>query len=255
MNASSRFLALVAIGGAMALAACGGSDLSPVASTTVLTGDSGSVTSSGNGPGAPPAPAPSPGTGTCTNDCDGTGQGPGPGSGYGPGNGAGYGPANGNGPGNGYGPGPGPSDGFCGTACTGAVGPDPDDIATLLVEALQEEYKAQMLYRSVLQTFGAETAPFALIERAEARHVEALQMLFSRRQMPAPASTWAPGSFAPFASVPLACAAGVTAEREDAAFYTPYLQRTDLPQDVRNVFTNLQRASLENHLPAFERCQ
>ncbi len=193
MNASSRFLALVAIGGTMALAACGGSDLSPVASTTVLTGDSGSVTSSGNGPGAPPVPAPSPGTGTCTNDCDGTGQGPGPGSGYGPGNGAGYGPANGNGPGNGYGPGPGPSDGFCGNACTGAVGPDPRDIATLLVDALQEEYKAQMLYRSVLQTFGAETVPFALIEQAEARHVEALQMLFARRQMTPPASAWAPG--------------------------------------------------------------
>jgi hypothetical protein len=97
--------------------------------------------------------------------------------------------------------------------------------------------------------------PFALIEKAEARHVEALQMLFTRRQMAPPASVWAPGGFAPFASVPLACAAGVVAEREDAAFYTPYLSRTDLPQDVRNVFANLQAASLENHLPAFERCQ
>jgi hypothetical protein len=255
MKASSRFLALVAVGATMALAACGGSDLSPGASTTAITSDGGSVTSSGNGPGAPPVPAPSPGTGTCTNDCDGTGQGPGPGSGYGPGNGPGYGPANGNGPGNGYGPGPGPSDGFCGNACTGVVGPDPDDIATLLVDALQEEYKAQMLYQSVLQTFGAETAPFALIERAEARHVEALQMLFTRRQMAPLARVWAPSSFSPFRSLPLACAAGVVAEREDAAFYTPYLSRTDLPQDVRNVFTNLQAASLENHLPAFERCQ
>jgi hypothetical protein len=45
------------------------------------------------------------------------------------------------------------------------------------------------------------------------------------------------------------------AEQEDAAFYTPYLRRPDLPQDVRNVFTNLQGASLENHLPAFQRCQ
>jgi hypothetical protein len=250
MNASSRFLALVAVGGAVALAACGGSDLSPVASTPV-TSDGGSVTSSGNGPGAPMNPAPSPGTGTCTNDCDGTGQGPGSGSGYGPGNGAGYGPGNGNG----YGPGPGPSDGFCGNACTGPVGPDPVDVSTVLVEALQEEYKAQMLYRSVLQTFGAETAPFALIEQAEARHVEALQMLFTRRQMALPASVWNPGSFAPFASVPLACAAGVVAEREDADFYTPHLNRADLPQDVRNVFTNLQKASLENHLPAFERCR
>lgn len=241
MNTSSRFLALVAVGGAVGLAACGGSDLSPVASTTAITGDSGSVTSSGNGPGAPPVPAPSPGTGTCTNDCDGTGQGPGPGSG--------------NGAGNGYGPGPGPSDGFCGNACAGPVGPDPLDIAALLAEALQEEYKAQMLYRNVLQTFGGETAPFALIEQAEARHVEALQMLFTRRQMAPPASAWAPGSFAAFDSLPLACAAGVVAEREDATFYAPHLLRTDLPQDVRNVFTNLQKASLENHLPAFERCQ
>ena len=249
MQTTSRFLAFVALGGVVALAACGGSDVSPVASTTATMSDGGSVTSSGNGPGAPPSPAPSPGTGTCTSDCDGTGQGPGAGNGYGPG------PASGGGAGNGYGPGPGPADGFCGNACTGPVGPDPADVAALLVEALQEEYKAEMLYRSVLGTFGPDTLPFAVIAAAEARHVEALQTLFTRRQLAPPASVWAPSSFPPFASVPLACAAGVQAETEDAAFYTPYLQRTDLPQDVRNVFTNLQRASLENHLPAFQRCQ
>jgi len=249
MKASSRFVAFVALGGAVALAACGGSGTSPVASTPAITADSGSVTSSGNGPGGPPSSVPSPGTGTCTNDCDGTGQGPGPGAGNGSGS------ANGGGAGNGYGPGPGPSDGFCGNACTSPVGPDPADIATFLVEALQEEYQAEMLYRSVLGTFGPESAPFALIAEAEARHVEALQALFTRRQLAPSPSAWAPSSFPRFTSLPLACAAGVVAEREDAAFYTPYLQRTDLPQDVRNVFTNLQRASLENHLPAFELCQ
>jgi hypothetical protein len=97
--------------------------------------------------------------------------------------------------------------------------------------------------------------PFTLIAQAEARHVEALQRLFTRRERVAPASAWAPSSFAPFTSVALACAAGVVAEREDAAFYAPYLRRADLPLDVRNVFTNLQAASLENHLPAFERCR
>jgi len=251
MITSSRFLALVAVGGAFTLAACGGSDISPVASTTAITSDSGSVTSSGNGPGAPPSPTPSPGTGTCPNDCDGTGQGPGPGtgSGYGPG------PANGGGAGNGYGPGPGPGDGSCGTACTGPVGPDPDYIPAALALALQEEYKAEMLYRSVLGTFSPDTAPFAVIAESEARHVEALQGLLTRRQMALPASVWAPSSFAPFRSIPEACAAGVVAEREDADFYDEYLPRTDLPQDVRNVFTNLQRASLQSHLPAFERCQ
>jgi len=148
-----------------------------------------------------------------------------------------------------------PSDGLCGNACTGSVGPDPADIATLLAEALQEEYEAEMLYRSVLATFGPETAPFALIAEAEARHVAALRVLFTRRQIAPPPSDWAPSSFQPFASVPVACAAGAAAEKADAAFYDKYLPRPDLPRDVRNVFTNLQAASLENHLPAFERCQ
>jgi hypothetical protein len=233
MQVSSRFLAFVALGGVLTLAACGGSGVSPVASTAVITSDgsaatsdSGTVTTSGNGPG----------TGTCTHDCDGTSQGPGPGGG------------------NGYGAGPGPGGAFCGNACTGPVGPDPADVLTVLGAALQEEYKAQMLYRSVLEDYPG-TVPFAVIVESEVGHVEALQMLFARRQQTAPASAWTPGSFEPFGSIQAACAGGVDAETKDAAFYTPYLQRTDLPQDVRTVFTNLQAASLENHLPAFARCQ
>jgi hypothetical protein len=134
------------------------------------------------------------------------------------------------------------------------MGPDPADILTVLGDALQEEYKAQMLYRSVLEDYPG-AAPFAVIVEAEARHVEALQMLFMRREQVPPSSTWTPGSFEPYDSIRAACAGGVAAETDDAAFYTPYLQRTDLPQDVRNVLTNLQAASLENHLPAFARCQ
>ena len=57
------------------------------------------------------------------------------------------------------------------------------------------------------------------------------------------------------ASVAAACSAGAQAEREDAAFYAPFLTRGDLPRDAATVFTNLQQASLTNHLPAFERCQ
>jgi hypothetical protein len=224
MKASSQILALAALVGGLALAACGGSSVSPVAATTTsVVGDDGVVTASGYGPAA------GTGTGTCTNDCDGTGAG------------------------DGYGP--GPFDGLCGGACTGPVGPDPADIGAILVVAVQEEYKAEMLYRSVLGTFGPDTAPFALIVQAEVRHVAAIQALFARRELAVPASAWSPSSFAPFADLAAACAGGVAAETEDAAFYTPYLERDDLPQDVRNVFTNLQRASLENHLPAFERCQ
>jgi hypothetical protein len=123
----------------------------------------------------------------------------------------------------------------------------------ILELALQEEYGAEALYRTVLATFGPATAPFALIADAEGRHVAALKLLFTRRNLPP--SPWAPVGFPTFGTIPEACAAGVAAEVKDAAFYTPYLARTDLPQDVRNVLTNLQAASLENHLPAFERCR
>ena len=236
MQRSSRLLALVALGGAVALAACGGSpDLSPVASTTAVTSDSGSVTSSGNGPGGQPSPAPSPGTGTCTNDCDGTGQGPGPGAG----NGYGPGPANGGGTGNGYGPGPGPSDGFCGNACTGPVGPDPADIADDPRRRAPGGVQGRVPVPERARDIRPETVPFALIVESEERHVEALQMLFTRRAAGAAASLDAAG-FPTYDSMPVACAAGVAAEIADAAFYDEYLPRTDLPQDVQNVFTNLQ---------------
>jgi hypothetical protein len=223
MKETSRLLALMAAGGAIAFAACGTTDFSPAASNAAIASDGGSVTSSGYGPGAPSRPVPPQGAGTCTNDCDGAGHGPGPG------------------------------EGLCGSACTGAVGPDPGDISEMLGLALHEEHKAESLYRSVLETFGPDTVPFAAIAESEARHVEALQVLFARRQLTPPSDVAA--SFPTFASVPVACSAGVVAERADAAFYTPYLGRTDLPQDVRNVFTNLQSASLQSHLPAFERCQ
>jgi hypothetical protein len=239
MQMTSRFLALVALGAATTLAACGGStDVSSPSSPTGSSDDA-VFTSSGNGPGGPVSPPPA--TGTCSQDCDGTGQGPGPGAGPGPGNG--------NGPGNG----PGPGDGLCGAACSGPVGPDPADIAAILGVALQEEYKAQYLYESVLDDYPG-AMPFAAIVQSEMQHVEALKQLFTRRQMTPPPSIWVPASFGPYTSLPLACAGGVEAETEDAAFYTPYLSRDDLPQDVENVFTNLQAASLNNHLPAFERC-
>jgi len=50
-----------------------------------------------------------------------------------------------------------------------------------------------------------------------------------------------------------ACQAGVDAEIADAALYDELLKVTDNP-DVMQVFKNLQAASLNNHLPAFEAC-
>jgi hypothetical protein len=133
------------------------------------------------------------------------------------------------------------------------TGADPADIAAMLGAAIQEEYGAENLYRSVLEDY-AGAMPFATIAEAEDQHVQALARLFARRQMTPPPSATTPASFPPYASLALACGAGVDAERRDAEFYAPYLGRTDLPQDIRNVFTHLQAASLENHLPAFQAC-
>lgn len=49
------------------------------------------------------------------------------------------------------------------------------------------------------------------------------------------------------------CRAAATAERANIAMYDELL-RLDLPSDVRQVFTDLGAASLQNHLPAVERC-
>jgi hypothetical protein len=220
---------MITLGAALAWAGCAGSPAeSPVAPTVAAVADEAGVVSAlGNGPGGPAAP----GTGTCTGSVDCTGGGQGPGYVNGPGS------------------------GLCGDACTGAIGPDPQDIEEMLDLAIQEEYKAQMLYRSVLEDYGAETLPFATIAESEAHHVAALQLLLSRRQLTPPASAWAPSDFLPFATLAAACAAGADAEIADAAFYSPYLDRDDLPLDVATVFANLQAASLQNHLPAFERCR
>jgi hypothetical protein len=233
----------------LVLAACGGSPPESVVGPGAWSGDDAdSFVALGYGPGNGGTETPA-GTGdgicdgTGSGTCDGTAQGPGPHGGQG----------NGNGPGDGIcdGTGSGPGDG----SCTGAVvGDDPEDLLGVLVEAIQEERKAETVYRRVITDFGP-VAPFAFIAEAEAQHVEAIAQLFERRGFATPESIWNPGNVPVYASITAACAGGVATEIEDGALYEGYLSRDDLPSDVVNVFTHLQAASLENHLPAFERCQ
>jgi hypothetical protein len=56
-----------------------------------------------------------------------------------------------------------------------------------------------------------------------------------------------------FDSLTDACAAGVAAEIADAALYDELMPVTT-HADLLQVYQNLQSASLENHLPAFEAC-
>jgi len=51
-----------------------------------------------------------------------------------------------------------------------------------------------------------------------------------------------------------ACQTGIIAELENIAMYDGFFEFAGHPADVIDVFTRLRAASLEAHLPAFERC-
>jgi hypothetical protein len=120
-----------------------------------------------------------------------------------------------------------------------------------LREALDDEYRAWATYDQVMRDFG-EIPPFSNIRDAEARHIEALRMLYVRYGLPVPENPW-PGKVERFASVREACAAGVTAEIANAALYERLLASTQRP-DILVVLRNLQEASQQRHLQAFQRC-
>jgi hypothetical protein len=126
----------------------------------------------------------------------------------------------------------------------------PSEVADLLA-ALDDEFKARATYEQVLADFG-DVRPFANIVEAEQRHIDALVVLFARYGLEVPADPW-PGQVTRYGSIAEACAAGVEAEIENAALYDRLLAGTTRV-DVLETYRNLQRASQENHLPAFRRC-
>jgi hypothetical protein len=127
-----------------------------------------------------------------------------------------------------------------------------EPVRLAMQEAIADEYRAETIYQGVITDFGS-VQPFVNILIAEQRHSAAIGRLFTARGLPVPASTWTLATVPRYTSIPAACAAGVVAERENIALYDRYLA-ADLPADVRQVFQNNRSASLENHLPAFERC-
>jgi len=121
-----------------------------------------------------------------------------------------------------------------------------------LNQAIMEEYGALNLYQSAIAQLG-NVYPFSMIVKAEQQHVNALTRQLTKYGMPVPAN---PGltSSPTFGTLQQACQAGVAAEIADAALYDqlkPVVTHTDILQ----VFNNLQSASLNSHLPAFQTCQ
>ncbi|MDY6899434.1 MAG: DUF2202 domain-containing protein [Cyanobacteriota bacterium] len=127
-----------------------------------------------------------------------------------------------------------------------------DNLEKALIEALNDEYKARATYSAVISKFGA-IRPFTNIVESEERHIQALLSLFRKYEIPIPVDNWADIVKAP-ASVLEACQTGVSGEIENREMYQKLLAITPEYPDVQRVFLNLQRASQENHLPAFQRC-
>ena len=120
-----------------------------------------------------------------------------------------------------------------------------------LALAIQEEYTAMNTYQAIMGELG-EIQPFSRIARSEQQHVDAIIRVAQRFgvEIPENAGLIADIEWTTFAE---ACQLGVTFEQMDADLYDQLLPNTTNAMLIR-VYTNLQRASLNNHLPAFEAC-
>ena len=120
-----------------------------------------------------------------------------------------------------------------------------------LHEALNDEYRAFETYEQEIADFG-EVRPFTNIRNAEARHINALCRLFAHYHLPIPENKWV-GEVERYSSVYDACKDGVAAEISNGQMYDRLLTATRR-SDILAVFRNLQVASQQRHLPAFQRC-
>ena len=148
----------------------------------------------------------------------------------------------------------GANDGWYGSAAS-AESVLPADVQDAVLDALvgpEGEYAAYATYEAILAEYG-QVSPFANILKAEGSHIDALKQILDRYGVPYPDENpylgvvEAPGSLAEAAQE------GVDAEIANVGLYEEQLTvAADYP-DIVAVFTNLQTASLERHLPAFER--
>ncbi|OCC25091.1 hypothetical protein MB02_05350 [Croceicoccus estronivorus] len=120
-----------------------------------------------------------------------------------------------------------------------------------LEAALDDEYKAEATYQSILDRYGA-VRPFINIVEAERRHIAMVKFQYARFGMDTPSNPYL-GAIVPADSLPAAYQNGVAAELENIALYDRLLPKI-VDNGVRATLTRLQSASRDNHLPAFQRC-
>ncbi len=123
----------------------------------------------------------------------------------------------------------------------------------IILEALMGpdgEYAAAASYEAVLDRYG-DVEPYATIYEAELRHIDALIRQLERLGVEVPENPYTGKIEAP-ADLKTAAEAWAEGEILNVELYDFLLTQTDNEQLLR-VLNNLRRASLESHLPAFER--
>ena len=121
-----------------------------------------------------------------------------------------------------------------------------------LLTALDDEYRAEATYAAVLEEYGS-VRPFVNIIEAERRHAMRAKSEMDRLGIAYPKANPYLGKIAAPASLLAACEQGVSAEIENIVLYDRILPKVR-DDSVRATLEDLQWASRERHLPAFERC-
>lgn len=129
-------------------------------------------------------------------------------------------------------------------------------VVDALKAALADEYHAEAFYDAVIEKFGG-VRPFTNIIEAERMHARELLAVMETYGVRAETNTLL-GAKDIAATVPStveeACAMGVRAEIANGDLYRPLITAAAGHPDIVAVFTRLQQASDNNHLPAFQRC-
>ena len=124
--------------------------------------------------------------------------------------------------------------------------------ADALVLALEDEYRAEATYDAVMAAHG-EVRPFSNIIQAEQRHSERVRAEMSRLGIEYSDTNPFIGKITAPTTLLAACQQGVDAETENIALYDEILP-TIVDPEVKATLTDLQWASRDRHLPAFQRC-
>jgi len=145
----------------------------------------------------------------------------------------------------------GNDDGTAGGSGGSTIDNGATDLSYYLTAAINDEYRARDTYLAVIGKFG-RVRPFTNIVNSEEQHISWLVSLFKTYGLPVPSDTV--GGLAAPDTLGSSCSVGVQAEIANGALYDELLSGTRSYPDVQDVFKRLQSASLNQHLPAFQRC-